>query len=49
MLPHLGVILVAFAEDWYGTVLPTHYTLENFELALGHDLTVSAIANSLRR
>ena len=48
VLPHLGVILVAFAEDWYGTVLPTHYTLENFELALGHDLTVSAIANSLR-
>lgn len=48
VLPHLGVILVAFAEDWYGTVLPTDYTLENFELALGHDLTVSAIANSLR-
>jgi iron(III) transport system permease protein len=48
VLPHLGVILVAFAEDWYGTVLPTRYTLENFELALGHDLTVSAIANSLR-
>jgi len=48
VLPHLGVILVAFAEDWYGSVLPTRYTLENFELALGHDLTVSAIANSLR-
>jgi len=48
VLPHLGVMLVAFAEDWYGTVLPTRYTLENFELALGHDLTVSAIANSLR-
>jgi len=48
VLPHLGVILVAFAEDWYGSILPTRYTLENFELALGHDLTVSAIANSLR-
>jgi iron(III) transport system permease protein len=48
VLPHLGVILVAFSRDWYGTVLPQTYTLENFTLALGHDLTVPAIANSLR-
>ena len=48
VLPHLGVILVAFSRDWYGTVLPERYTLENFELALGHNLTVPAIANSLR-
>jgi iron(III) transport system permease protein len=48
VLPHLGVILVAFSQDWYGTVLPHAYTLDNFQLALGHDLTVSAIGNSLR-
>ena len=48
VLPHLGVILVAFSQDWYGTVVPHHWTLGNFELALGHDLTVPAIANSLR-
>jgi iron(III) transport system permease protein len=48
VLPHLGVILVAFSRDWYGTVLPHAYTLDNFELALGHNLTVPAIANSLR-
>jgi len=48
VLPHLGVILVAFANDWYATVVPNHYTLDNFRLALGHDLTVPAIANSLR-
>jgi iron(III) transport system permease protein len=48
VLPHLGVILIAFSQDWYGSVLPRSYTLDNFELALGHDLTVSAIANSLR-
>jgi iron(III) transport system permease protein len=48
VLPHLGVILVAFSPDWYGTVLPDRYTLDNFRLALGHDLTVPAIANSLR-
>ena len=39
---------VAFSRDWYATVLPRSYTLENFRLALGHDLTVPAIANSLR-
>ena len=48
VLPHLGVILVAFSQDWYGTVIPQRYTLENFALALGHPLTVPAIANSLR-
>jgi iron(III) transport system permease protein len=48
VLPHLGVLLVAFAQGWYGTVLPHAYTLDNFQLALGHDLTVSSIANSLR-
>jgi iron(III) transport system permease protein len=48
VLPHLGVVLVAFSQDWYGTVVPQSYTLDNFHLALGHDLTVSSIANSLR-
>ncbi len=48
LLPHLGVVLVAFSQDWYASVLPHHYTLDNFRLALGHDLTVPAIANSLK-
>ena len=47
LLPHLGVVGVAFSREWYGTVLPSHPTLENFQLALGHDLTVPAIAHSL--
>lgn len=48
ILPHIGVVLVAFSSDWYGTVLPEKLTLHNFELALGHSLTVPAIANSLK-
>jgi iron(III) transport system permease protein len=48
ILPHIGVVLVAFSSDWYASVLPKNYTLENFEIALGHDLTVPAIANSLK-
>ena len=48
VLPHLGVVLVAFSRDWYGTILPAGWTLGNFRLALGHELTVPAIANSLK-
>ncbi len=47
LLPHAGVILVAFAGDWYDSILPGHWTLRNFELALSHPLTVSSIQNSL--
>jgi ABC-type Fe3+ transport system, permease component len=48
VLPHIGVVLVAFSNDWYASILPESYTLENFRIALGHDLTVPAIANSLK-
>jgi iron(III) transport system permease protein len=48
VLPHLGVVLVAFSNDWYGSVVPHSLTLGNFRDALGHDLTVPAIANSLK-
>lgn len=47
LLPHLGVIFIAFAGDWYGSVLPEAWTLRNFDLALSHGLTVSSIQNSL--
>lgn len=48
VLPHIGVVLVASSRDWYATLIPEQFTLENFRLALGHDLTVSSIGNSLR-
>lgn len=48
MLPHVGVIFVAFSSDWYGTVIPQNFTTENFEMALGHEITVAAIGNSLK-
>jgi iron(III) transport system permease protein len=48
VLPHIGVVLVAFSSDWYASVFPHNLTLENFQLALGHNLTVPAIANSLK-
>lgn len=48
ILPHIGVVLVAFSSDWYGTVLPTGWTLGNFDAALGHSLTLPSIQNSIR-
>jgi iron(III) transport system permease protein len=48
VLPHLGVILVAFSKDWYQTILPSSFTMQHFEAALGHPLTVPSIANSLK-
>jgi iron(III) transport system permease protein len=46
--PHLGVLLLALGRDWYGTFLPASLTLEHFRAALGNDLTLPSIANSLR-
>ena len=48
LLPHVGVVLVAFSRDWYQSVLPHTWTLDNFRAGLGHSLTVPSIANSLK-
>jgi len=48
ILPHLGVILLSFSSDWYGSVLPETWSLHNYDIALGHGLTVSSIGNSLK-
>ena len=48
LLPHIGVVLVSFAGDWYGSVLPHAWTLVHYRDALGHDLTVPSIINSLK-
>jgi len=50
LLPHLGVILLALSSpgQWYGTVLPTSYTLDHFGVALGHPESFGSIVNSLK-
>jgi len=47
-LPNLAVLLLASSRDWYGTVLPSGFTLEHFRSALSHSLVVPSIAQSLR-
>lgn len=46
-LPHLGVVLLSGAEDWYGTILPEAFTMHHYDEALGHPLVVPSIKNSL--
>jgi iron(III) transport system permease protein len=48
VLPHLGVVLLSFSQDWYQSVLPEVLTLDHYRGALGHELTLSSIANSLK-
>jgi len=48
VLPHIGVLMVAFSTDWYQTILPSGWTLSHFEAALGHNLTLPSIQNSLK-
>lgn len=48
VLPHIGVVLTAMSTDWYGTVFPASLTFGNFSDALGHDITLPAISNSLK-
>ncbi|MDX9867785.1 MAG: iron ABC transporter permease [Kiritimatiellia bacterium] len=49
LLPHAGVVLtsVAVPGAWYRTTLPTAFTAAHYAEALGHDMTLSAIRNSL--
>ncbi|MFA6815002.1 MAG: iron ABC transporter permease [Lentisphaeria bacterium] len=48
LLPHCGVIGMAIGKSWYHTVLPQHPGLNNFIAALGHNLTIPSIINSMR-
>lgn len=48
ILPHLGVIGLAISRSWYQTILPSSLTTEHFGAALGHNLTVPSILNSVR-
>ncbi len=50
LLPHAGVILMSLSEPgaWYRSVVPTAWTVSNYEQALGHPLAFGAIMNSLQ-
>ena len=47
LLPHMAVVLISFAADWYKSVLPEFWTLQNYATALTEGMTVGAVRNSL--
>ena len=47
-LPHIALVLAAFTQRWYGTLLPEHFTLLHFENALSNKIVIPSIVNSLR-
>jgi len=48
VIPHVGVLLLSLSTDWYLTVLPESFTLKHYSDALSHELTLTAVANSLK-
>ena len=47
VLPHLGVILTSFAERWFFTILPSHYTTAYYAEVFTDPLTGGSVVNSL--
>ena len=49
LLPHIAVVLTSFSPpgSWYRSVLPDRFALDNYVAALGHDMTIGSIRNSL--
>ena len=45
--PHFVVILFSFATDWYQSLLPNAFTLQNYWAALGDSVAIPAIKNSI--
>ena len=48
IMPHLGVLGMAFGKSWYRSILPESLGLQHFQAALSHSLTIPSIANSMR-
>jgi iron(III) transport system permease protein len=47
LLPHLAVVVQSFSEHWFFRVLPSQWTMANYDEIFGHGLTASSIRNSL--
>ncbi len=45
--PHVAVVLLAFASEWYASVLPGGWTLSHLSGALAHPAVVPGVLNSL--
>ena len=48
ILPHIGVVLIAFSENWVNTILPEHFTTKYFIKAFTDAQTRLSIINSIK-
>jgi iron(III) transport system permease protein len=47
VMPHIAVILTSFAGDWYNSISPNVWTLDNCRITLGHLFTIPSIQNGV--
>lgn len=49
LMPHCGVVLTSVSQPgaWYRTILPAAFTGSHYADAVGHEMTLNAIRNSL--
>jgi iron(III) transport system permease protein len=47
LLPHFGVVLMAVQDRWSFTLLPTHYTADNFRTVFAEPAAYQSIRNSI--
>lgn len=46
-VPHFGVFFLSVSTDWYASVFPHSFTLDNYGEGLGNPLVLGSIKNSL--
>ncbi len=47
LIPHVSVLLVSIAGDWFMTPLPAQWTLAHYAEIYTHDIAINSIKNSL--
>jgi len=50
IIPHVAVVLTSLtpAGQWYRSLLPPHFTLSHYKAALGDELALPSVLNSIR-
>ena len=47
LIPHIGVIITSFSDDWFMTIIPQHWTTNHYVAAMQNSLSSAGIKNSL--
>ncbi len=47
VIPHIGVVFLSLSGGWYGSIMPESFVWDHYRAALGDDLVIGSIWNSL--